>query len=258
MRSIVISVCIICFNEEQNIRRCLDSCTWADEIIVVDSMSQDKTVTIAREYTDMVYQKAWPGYLEQKSFALSKANGVWILSLDADEEISAYLRDEILTEIRKTEAKDGYRIPRRSFYQGRWINHSGFYPDKQLRLFRSAKGRWTGGRVHEKVEIRGTVGELKSDILHYPYRGIISGQLQTVNSFSSLIAQDMHESGKQYRLSLLLLHPVFKFLEVYVLKLGFLDGFAGFVISVTSAYAIFVRYVKLRELESRLERKMPK
>ncbi|HUT69337.1 MAG TPA: glycosyltransferase family 2 protein [Desulfatiglandales bacterium] len=258
MHSITISVCIICFNEEQNIRRCLDSCTWVDEIIVVDSMSQDKTVTIAREYTDKVYQKVWPGYLEQKSFALSKATGVWILSLDADEEISTYLRDEILTEIRRPGAKDGYRVPRRSFYQGRWINHSGYYPDKQLRLFRSAKGRWQGGRVHEKVEIKGTVGELKSHILHYPYKGVISGQLQTVNSFSSLFAQDMYEKGERYRLSLLLLRPLFKFLEVYVLKLGFLDGLAGFVIAVTSAYAMFVRYVKLRELEKRLERKMPK
>ena len=258
MHSITISVCIICFNEEQNLRRCLDSCTWADETIVVDSISQDKTVTIAREYTDMVYQKVWPGYLEQKSFALSKANGVWILSLDADEEISTYLRDEIQTEIRKPEAKDGYRIPRRSFYQGRWINHSGFYPDKQLRLFRSAKGRWTGGRVHEKVEIKGTVGELKSDILHYPYKGVISGQLQTVNSFSSLFAQDMHEKGKQCRLSLLLFRPVLKFLEVYLIKLGFLDGLAGFIIAATSAYAMFVRYVKLRELEKRLDREMPK
>jgi glycosyltransferase involved in cell wall biosynthesis len=253
-----LSICIICFNEEHNIRRCLESSTWADEIIVVDSMSQDKTVTIAREYTDMVYQKAWPGYSEQKNFALSKAKGDWILSLDADEQVTAELQDEILAELGKPDAKDGYRIPRRSFYQGRWINHSGFYPDKQLRLFRSSKGRWIGGRVHEKVEINGTVGELKSDILHYPYRGVISGQLQTVNSFSSLFAQDMHENGKHYRLSLLLLRPVLKFLEVYVLKLGFLDGLAGFVISVTSAYAIFVRYVKLRELENGFERKTPK
>ena len=258
MQSIPISVCIICFNEEQNIRRCIGSCTWADEIIVVDSMSQDKTVAIATEYTDKVFQRPWPGYSEQKNFALSQAKGDWILSLDADEEISIYLRDEILTEIRKTEAKDGYRIPRRSFYQGRWINHSGFYPDKQLRLFRSAKGRWTGGRVHEKVEINGPVGEFRNDLLHYPYKGVISGQLQTVNSFSSLFAQDMHEKGKRYRLSLQLLRPVLKFLEVYIIKFGFLDGVAGLVIAVTSAYAMFVRYVKLRELEKKLDREMSK
>jgi glycosyltransferase involved in cell wall biosynthesis len=220
-------------------------------------MSQDKTVTIAREYTDMVYQKAWSGYMKQKNFALSKANGVWILSLDADEQVTPELRDEILAELGKPDAKDGYRIPRRSFYQGRWINHSGFYPDKQLRLFRSAKGRWTGGRVHEKVGINGIVGELRSDLLHYPYKGVIFGQLQTVNNFSSLFAQDMHEKGKRYCLLLLLLRPVLKFLEVYVIKFGFLDGVAGLVIAVSSAYAMFVRYVKLRELEKKLEREMP-
>ncbi|MBW1714235.1 MAG: glycosyltransferase family 2 protein [Deltaproteobacteria bacterium] len=246
-----ISVCIICFNEEHNIRRCLDSSTWADEIVVVDSVSQDKTVAIAREYTDKVYQQAWPGYMEQKNFALSKAHGDWVLSLDADEEVSPELREEILTEIRRHHTNDGYRIPRRSFYQGRWIDHSGFYPDRQLRLFRSECGRWTGGRVHEKVEIKGSVGDLKHDLLHYPYKGTISGQLQTVNSFSSLLAQDMYAKGKQYHLWLLVARPAFKFLEVYVLKLGFLDGLAGFIIAITSAYALFVRYVKLREIENR-------
>jgi len=243
-----ISICIISFNEEQNIRRCLESATWADEIIVVDSMSQDKTVEIVREYTDNVYQKAWPGYVEQKNFALSKAKGEWILSVDADEEITESLRNEILDEIQKDGAKDGYRIPRRSFYLGRWINHSGYYPDRQLRLFRRKRGHWTGGRVHERVDVQGSIGELKGDLLHYPYKGIISGQLQTVNSFSSLMAEDMYERGKRYHTSLLLLRPTFKFFEVYLLKLGFLDGVAGFIIAVTSAYAMFVRYVKLREL----------
>jgi len=247
-----ISVCVICFNEEQNIRRCLESSTWADEIVVVDSMSQDRTVAIASEYTDKVYQQAWPGYMEQKNFALSKARGDWVLSLDADEEINADLREEILTEIGRPDARDGYRIPRRSFYQGRWIDHSGFYPDRQLRLFRSDRGRWTGGRVHERVAIKGIVGDLKNDLLHYPYKGTISGQLQTVNSFSSLLAQDMYEKGKRYHLWLLVFRPAFKFLEVYVLKLGFLDGLAGFIIATTSAYALFVRYVKLREIEKRL------
>ena len=247
-----ISVCVICFNEEQNIRRCLESSTWADEIVVVDSMSQDRTVAIASEYTDKVYQQAWPGYMEQKNFALSKARGDWVLSLDADEEINADLREEILTEIGRPDARDGYRIPRRSFYQGRWIDHSGFYPDRQLRLFRSDRGRWTGGRVHERVAIKGIVGDLKNDLLHYPYKGTISGQLQTVSSFSSLLAQDMYEKGKRYHLWLLVFRPAFKFLEVYVLKLGFLDGLAGFIIATTSAYALFVRYVKLREIEKRL------
>ena len=250
-----LSVCIICRNEEKNIRRCIESATWADEIIVVDAMSQDKTVEIAREYTDKLYQNVWPGYVDQKNFAISKANGKWILSVDADEEITATLRDEILGEIQKDDAKDGYRIPRRSFYQGRWINHSGYYPDRQLRLFRRKRGHWTGGRVHERVDIQGSIGNLKKDLLHYPYKGIISGQLQTVNSFSSLMAEDMYERGKRYHISLLFLRPIFKFFEVYLFKLGFFDGLAGFIIAVTSAYAMFVRYVKLRELEPSFEKK---
>lgn len=247
-----ISICIICFNEEKNIRRCLESSAWADEIIVVDSMSQDRTVEIAREYTDKVYQRVWPGYVDQKNFALSKAKSDWILSIDADEEISHSLKDEIRREIEKEDAKDGYRMPRLSFYQGRWIKHSGFYPDRQLRLFRLEQGQWMGGRVHERVEIKGSIGDLNSDLLHYPYNGIISGQLKTVDSFSSLMAEDMYESGKRYHLSLLLLRPLFKFIEVYLLRLGFLDGLAGFIIALTSAYAMFVRYVKLRELWNRL------
>ena len=246
-----ISICIICFNEEKNIRRCLESSTWADEIIVVDSISQDKTVEIAREYTDKVYQRAWSGYIDQKNFALSKAKSDWILSIDADEEISQALKDEIRREIEKENAKDGYRMPRLSFYQGRWIKHSGFYPDRQLRLFRREQGQWTGGRVHERVEIKGNIGDLKKDLLHYPYNGIISGQLKTVNSFSSLLAEDMYQERKRYYHLPLLFRPLFKFAEVYFFKLGFLDGLAGFIIAVTSAYAMFVRYVKLRELWNR-------
>ncbi|MBN1841167.1 MAG: glycosyltransferase family 2 protein [Deltaproteobacteria bacterium] len=247
-----LSVCVICFNEEQNIRRCLESASWADEIVVVDSMSEDKTVEIAKEYTDSVFQRPWTGYENQKNFALSKARGDWIFSVDADEEVTEALRNEIKAEIRKTNAKDGYRIPRRSFYQGRWINHSGFYPDRQLRLFKCERGRWTGGRVHERVEINGSIGDLENDLLHYPYKGIISGQLQTVNNFSTLMAEDMQEKGKRYHVSLLLLRPLFKFVEVYLLKRGFLDGLAGFIIATSSAYAMFIRYVKLREIENHL------
>ena len=247
-----ISICIICFNEEKNIRRCLEGSKWADEIIVIDSMSQDKTVKIAREYTDKVYQRSWVGYIDQKNFALSKAKSEWILSIDADEEISQGLQYEIKKVIEKENAKDGYTIPRRSFYQGRWIKHSGFYPDRQLRLFRCNKGYWVGKRVHERVNVEGEIGLLKNDLLHYPYKGSISGQLQAVDRFSSLLAENIYEEGRRYHLFLLLVRPIFKFAEVYFVKLGFLDGLAGFIIAITSAYAIFVRYVKLRELQNKL------
>jgi glycosyltransferase involved in cell wall biosynthesis len=244
-----ISICIICFNEEKNIRRCLKSSKWADEIIVIDSMSQDKTVEIAGEYTDKVYQRAWSGFVVGKNFALSKATCEWVLSLDADEEIPEELRDEIQKEIQKEHAKEGYSMPRLSFYQGRWIKHSGFYPDRQLRLFRRNKASWVGKRVHERVEVNGEVGLLKNDLLHYPYDGRISGQIQTIDAFSSLLAQDLHDRGKHFSPILLLLRPPFKFIEVYLLRLGFLDGTAGFIIALSSAYAVFVRYVKLWELK---------
>lgn len=249
--TITLSACIICFNEEANIQRCLESLTWVDEIIVVDSMSEDSTLEIAAKYTDKVYEREWTGYVDQKNFALSKAKGRWIFSLDADEQVSESLRHEITSEIKKEDARDGYRIPRRSFYQGRWINHSGYYPDRQLRLFKRDRGRWIGSRVHERVEVTGSIGDLENDLLHYPYKGSLSGQLRTVNNFSGLLAEDLFERGKRYRIYLLLLRPLFKFIEVYFLKRGFLDGTAGFIIAVTSAYAMFSRYVKLREIEKR-------
>jgi len=247
-----ISACIICHNEEQNIKRCLESLKWVHDIIVVDSMSTDRTVEIAKGYTDRIFQRAWPGYAAQKDFALSKAKNDWVLSLDADEAVSKALCDEISSEIAGSEALDGYRVPRRSFYQGRWINHSGYYPDRQLRLFRREKGRWVGGRVHERMAVEGRVGDLKQDLLHYPYGGRLSGQLKTVNSFSTLLAKDMYDRGKRFHLMRLFSRPFFKFLEVYVLKRGFMDGLPGLIIAVSDAYAMFVRYVKLREIEQGL------
>jgi len=247
-----ISACIICHNEEQNLKRCLESLKWVHDIIVVDSMSTDGSVEVAEGYTDQIFQRPWPGYAAQKNFALLKAKTDWVLSLDADEAVSKALRDEISFEIARHEALDGYRIPRRSFYQGRWINHSGYYPDRQLRLFKREKGRWVGGRVHERLAVEGHVGDLKQDLLHYPYGGTIFGQLRTVNSFSTLLARDMYDRGKRFHLALLFSRPLFKFLEVYVLKRGFMDGLPGLIIAVSDAYAMFVRYVKLREIEAGL------
>lgn len=247
-RAATVSVCVICFNEERNIRRCLESVVWADEIIVVDSLSQDKTVRIARAYTDKVYERAWTGYANQKNFALSKATGEWVVSLDADEEVSSPLCGEIEGVITSRNAEAGYRIPRRSFYQGRWINHSGFYPDRQLRLFKRSRGRWVGGRVHERVAVDGEVGDLTKDLLHYPYKGNISGMLSTIDEFAELKAHDMYDKKRRYHAGLLLLRPPIKFFEVYFLKLGCFDGVAGFIIAVSSAYTLFVQYVKLREL----------
>ncbi len=246
-----LSVCIICRNEEKTIKRCLESLHWVQDIVVVDSLSTDRTVEIAEHYTKRVFQREWPGYAEQKNFALSKAKEDWVLSLDADEAVSPALKDEISSVIQGA-ALNGYRIPRRSFYQGRWINHSGYYPDRQLRLVRRDSGRWIGGRVHERMAVEGVVGDLKNDILHYPYGGGITGQIKTINSFSTLLAKDMFDRGKRFHLHLLFIRPFFKFLEVYFWKGGLLDGLPGLIISISDAYAMFVRYVKLREIEKGL------
>jgi glycosyltransferase involved in cell wall biosynthesis len=246
-----VSVCVICFNEESNLRRCLDSVSWADEIVVVDSMSDDNTVEIARSYGVQLYQREWSGYVDQKNHALSKANEEWVLSLDADEEVPEALRSEIQEAVVRPAAMNGYRIPRRSYYQGRWINHSGFYPDRQLRLFRKALGRWTGGRVHERMEVQGSVGDLKNDLLHYPYQDSLSGLLRKTDAFTSLMAEDLYDRGKRYHLWKLIARPGMKFLEVYFLKLGFMDRVPGLIIATLSAFAMFVRYAKLRELEIR-------
>jgi glycosyltransferase involved in cell wall biosynthesis len=245
----MISACVICLNEELNIARCLSSLEGMDEVVVVDSGSTDRTVEIARSYTNMVFHRDWTGYADQKNFAMSRAKGDWILSVDADEELSPDLKKEINMVLSSNPQDAGFRIPRRSFYQGRWINHSGFYPDRQLRLFRRERAKWVGRRVHERVEVDGPVGKLKSDVLHYPYNGVISGQLKTVDAFSTLFAKDLRDQGAGFHLWLLVVRPVFKFLEVYILKKGFLDGVPGLIIAVTSAYALFVRYVKVREME---------
>lgn len=251
MGQLSLSASIICFNEEKNLKRCLESVSWADEIVVVDSFSKDRTLEIAKEYTDRVFQRRWTGYRDQKNFAMSKCEENWILSLDADEEVSCALREEIQQEVHPPDGKEGYLMPRRSCYLGRWINHSGFYPDRQLRLFKRGFGAWVGGRVHERVEVQGRVGNLKNDLLHYPYEGSISGILRKVDAFSSLTAEDMYDRGKRYRLTQLMVRPVTKFMEVYLLKLGFLDGLPGFIIAGMSSFTMFVRYSKLRELEMR-------
>jgi glycosyltransferase involved in cell wall biosynthesis len=252
-----VSVCVICFNEERNIRRCLDSVSWADEIVVVDSMSGDNTVEIARSYGVHLYQREWSGYVDQKNYALAKAHGEWILSLDADEEVPQALRSEIQETVVRPAAMNGYGMPRRSYYQGRWINHSGFYPDRQVRLFRKGLGHWTGGRVHERVEVQGSVSHLKNDLLHYPYQDSLSGLLRKTDAFSSLMAEDLYERGKRFHLGKLIARPVIKFVEVYFLKLGFMDRIPGLIIATLSAFAMFVRYTKLRELEIRHGRRSP-
>jgi glycosyltransferase involved in cell wall biosynthesis len=245
-----ISVCIICGDNEKTIRKCLESSTWADEIVVVDHGSKDKTFDIVKEFTDKAYERAWTGFIDQKNAVLSHATTEWVFSLDSDEAISDELKDEIKQIIQDPSAKEGYYVPRRTSFHAQWINHSGYYPDRQLRLFKRTCAKWIGERVHERVEIDGQIGRLTKDILHFPFDGLIEGMENTSNRYSSLQAQNIYDEGKRFKIWRMLLRPFGKFLEVYVWKRGFLDGIPGFIIAINSAHAMFMRYIKLREIEN--------
>jgi glycosyltransferase involved in cell wall biosynthesis len=244
-----ISAAIITFNEEKNIRDCLESIKWIEEIIIVDSFSTDRTVDICKEYTQKIFQREWPGHVRQKQFALEQAQGEWILSLDADERLSPEAAEEMKKEIFDDVPDiDGFRFPRHSYYLGRWINHGGWYPDCKLRLIRKGKGRWGGRDPHDKIIADGPTKPLKGEILHYVYDNL-SHQLETVNSFSTISAEQWNKEGKKFNLFLIFLRPPIRFLEMYVWKKGFLDGFPGFVIAMASAFYVFLKYAKLWELQ---------
>jgi glycosyltransferase involved in cell wall biosynthesis len=244
-----ISVCIITFNEEENIRDCLESVKWVEEIIVVDSLSKDRTVEVCREYTDKVFQREWQGHVKQKNSALTYATKEWVLCLDADERVSPELKEEIERQLtRDAGSFDGYSFPRRSYYLGRWITHGGWYPDYKLRLFKKSQGRWGGQDPHDKVILKGTSTRLKGEILHLVYKSL-SHQLKTVDNFSAITAKVLEQEGERFSLLKLLFRSPFRFIEMYFIKQGFRDGFPGFIIAVTSSFYVFLKYAKLWELQ---------
>lgn len=241
-----LSAVVVTLNEEARLRACLESVAWADETIVVDAESQDKTVQIAREFTDRVIVRPWPGFAAQKNFALAEATCDWILSLDADEEVSPELRDEIRAVLAGGGGADGYRVPRRNIFWGRWMKHGGLYPDWQLRLFRRGRGRFTERAVHESVRVEGAVGRLTGALLHRTYRDVADFH-ERAHRYASLAADDWVQSGRPVRLSDLVLRPLGRFLSMYVVQRGFLDGRWGFVLAVLYAYYVFIRSAKAWE-----------
>ncbi len=245
-----ISVCIIAGNEEKNIRRCIESATWANEIIVVDSFSTDRTVEICREYTDRVYQHEWLGYIGQKNLIKDMAKNPWILFLDADEEISPALRDEIQAEFnsgRNTEI-NGYEFPRMVRFLGRWITHGDWYPDIKLRLFRKEKGTCGGKEPHDRTTVKGKVKRLKAPIFHYTYNNIAE-QLTSLNKFTSISAKGKYCEGRYFGLPDVLFRPTLRFLRCYFLRKGFMDGLPGLIIATTVAFGVFIKYAKLWEIQ---------
>jgi (heptosyl)LPS beta-1,4-glucosyltransferase len=252
-----ISATVITFNEEDNIAAALESLAWADEIIVVDSESKDRTVEIARRFTDRIYVRAWPGYSEQKNFAAEQATSDWIFSLDADERVSDGLAIELKNLKQTAEPKfAACEMPRLTFYLGRWIKHSGWYPDYKSRLYDRRAARWQGAFVHESLEVNGSIERLSGDILHYTVRDA-SDHHHRIDRYTTLAARELFEKGRRASLLSMLISPAGAFLRAYILKRGYLDGAQGLAIARFAAYYVFLKYLKLWELGSNESNKGP-
>jgi len=243
-----ISATLITYNEEQSIAKALESLSWVDEIVVVDSGSSDTTLEICRRFTDKIFHRDWTGYVDQKSFAVEKALHDWIISLDADERVSPELQAEIRSFAPGEIRCSGYRIPRVAFFMGRWIKHGIWYPDYQLRLFDRRHGKWEGGRVHESVKIRGKPGFLAGEIHHFVYPSF-TDYLKRLEIYSNLAALDYRDKGKPANPFNLLAKPFAAFVNSYLLKRGFLDGTPGFMVAVMSSISVFFKHAKLYELK---------
>jgi len=239
------------FNEEKKIRRCLESVLWCDEIVVVDSYSTDRTVDICRQFTDRIFQHAWLGYVAQRNLLREWAANPWILFLDADEEVSDSLREEIAQEFEVGPADIvGYEFPRQVYYLGRWIRHGEWYPDIKLRLFRKSHGRTEGEEPHDHVSVQGPVKRLRGPIWHYTYDDV-EDHVSTLNRFSTISARAKFVQDQPFHWLDLILRPPLRFLKGYFLKHGFLDGAHGLMIAVISSFGVAMKYVKLWELEIR-------
>ncbi|NOX97228.1 MAG: glycosyltransferase family 2 protein [Nitrospirae bacterium] len=245
MKNNRLSVVIITKNEEEDIGPCLESVKWADEIIVIDSFSDDRTVEICRKYGSKVFKTKYEGYAEKKNFAIEEAAGEWILSLDADERISPELIKEIKEVLRGNGNEDGYLIPMKFFFFGRWMRHGGLYPKPHLRLFKKGKGKFEEIAVHEGVKVEGRVGYLRYPMLHYSYKNL-DDYLQKFNRYSTLDALDKAGKRRYGRWYPFLRLPS-EFILIYFIRQGFRDGFHGLLYSILQAFYVFVKYVKLWE-----------
>ncbi|NQZ00533.1 MAG: glycosyltransferase family 2 protein [Bdellovibrionales bacterium] len=245
-----LSLAIITLNEEGNIERCIQSVPFADEVVVVDSGSSDKTVEIAKACGAKVFHQEWLGFQRQKQLAVEHTSNRWVLALDADESLSSELADELkqLLSGDQLASYAAYKVPRLSYHFGRWIRHGGWYPDYQVRLLDKENAKWSGGELHEFVASK-SVGTLKQDLHHYVFRDL-SHQVQTNDRYSGLGAKKLFSAGSRFSALKMIFRSVFKFFECYVLKRGFLDGVPGLVIAVGAGYSMFLRYAKLYEMQS--------
>jgi glycosyltransferase involved in cell wall biosynthesis len=251
-----LSVTVITLNEASHIQACLASAAWADELLVVDSGSSDGTAELARAAGARVVVRDWPGYAAQKNFAAGEAAHDWILSLDADERVTPALAAEVRAVLRGEPEPPGYRIPRVTFHLGRWIRHTDWYPDYQLRLYDRRRARWKPRRVHESVETDGPPDYLGADLEHYAYRDEAHHRA-TMDRYTTLAAEEMHAGGRRAGLMSVTLHPAAAFLRNFVLRAGFLDGRPGLRISAMNARYVYLKFAKLRALSRDAEPEWP-
>src|SRR2546425_1831113 len=242
-----IAAVVIALNEERNIADCLTSVAWADEIVVVDACSTDRTVELAWRFTDRIFVRTWPGYGPQKNFAMAQATADWILIVDADERVSPELRNEIDAVLKKDPGVSAYRVPRRNYYYGRWIRGAGQYPDRQLRLIRCGQGRYNDLPIHEHLQVEGLIGDMQGHLDHHSYPTVLTHELK-VGRYSTLSAQERTHAGHVGVSPLnLLLNPLWTFTKIYVLRGGYRDGMHGFLFSAFSAAHVLLKYTKLWE-----------
>lgn len=256
MTRLPLSISIISLNEEANLRRCLVSAAdLAQEIVIVDSGSADRTAEIAAEYGAKFVHQPWLGYTAQKNHCLSLCSQPWVLALDCDEELTEELRESIQRFFASGDDQkyDGAWMARLVWFMGRWIRHGDWYPDRKVRLFRRDKSRWAadgGGQVHERLEVGGPCAMLQGDLLHYSFRNIEHYLVKHVQ-YSNVFLETQQAKGKRWSLLHTVFRPWWRFVRAYFFKLGFLDGFPGFWIAVATGFFAFDRYSRVFEAEAK-------
>lgn len=244
-----ISACIITKNEEHNIRDCLESVTWADEVIIVDDYSTDKTLEIAHQYTGKIYRQDWLGYGKQKQFAVDKASGEWVLSIDADERVTPELAEEIKLTVDSSQLTvNGFYIPFNFYFLNHLMRFSGCGGEKHIRLFRKDKGRFSKAAIHEGIEVEGAIGRLKNYMLHFSYQDK-EEYFKKLDIYTTLDAEKRFKAGKKAGWGHTTILPVWEFLSKFIFKLGFLDGVYGFYWALYSAQYVYAKYAKLKVMQ---------
>lgn len=251
----MISVNIICRNEEKNIEDCLKSVLWADEIIVIDAESADRTLEIAKKYTDKVFVNKWEGFAKQRTFALEKSKKDWVLALDADERCSLGLKEEIVSFIASNNHNiKGFKLPRQNYFLGKWIKYGGWYPGYQLRFFKRSNVKVSDRLVHEGYEVDGDIGVMKNDIIHYTVQSVFDF-MNRVNGYSNLQAEEKSKNGNIGFLDIFI-QPLKSFVIQYIFKGGFRDGLHGLMVYNFDAITRMLTYMKIWEKQNKGKRKL--